>query len=1303
MIPPTIDNQMTSHNNLPIMSPNINSQLKKVLQEPNSHMPLKHKLKWHQVQRQARMDQGKRKRIFFRSLYVCILMLISTSFLFHWELVFANPESLNLQNAPNPLHSRTTSVRFDRITVEDGLSQNAVLTIFQDHRGFIWMGTEDGLNKYNGYDFSIYKHDPEDPTTLADSLVSKIYEDQEGVLWLGTRSGLDRYNPSEDTFTHFQNDPSDPTSLSGTWVIAITEDREGTLWIGTDDGGLNRFNPETESFTHYTHDPDDPKSISDDSARVIYEDSRGNLWIGTRDGLNRFNRQSQTFYHHNNAPDDPFSLSGENISAILEDKQGTIWIATEGSGLYYFQESRNSLSQLQNNPLNPNSLSHDRVRALYEDQAGNLWVGTQNGLDQLDPNGYSFIHFLHDPGDPYSLSSNSIWSIYEDRTGGLWFGTYGGGVSKYTHSGNKFTLYQNRATDPNSLSDNMVWSIAKDQLGALWIGTFNGGLNRLDPSRNVFSHYRHDPVDPHSLSSDDVRAILQDSSGTLWIGTSGGLDRFDAQAGNFIHYRHDPENPNSLSENRVLVLLEDRSGYLWIGTRSAGLNRLDPNSGEFTRFQHNEDDETSLSDNRIWSLYEDRTGAIWVGTLGGLNLWEESTQKFIRYNHDPENPQSLSNDAIFSIYEDETGAIWIGTWGDGLERFNRDTQTFTHYTEKQGLPNNVIYGIEPDNEGNLWMSTNMGLSRFDPRTETFKNYDVRDGLQNNEFNVGAHFRASDGKLYFGGIQGFNSFYPDQVMDNPNIPPVVITTFATFNQTVQTDLPDGEEIHLSYKDNYISFEFAALDYSAPEKNLYAYKLEGFDRDWIEAGTRRYASYTNLKGGDYIFRVIGSNNDGVWNEVGTSILIRITPPIWETWWFIGIIAIAVLALTITGFRLRVRGIEARSTELENLVEERTHEIEHRTEELETLYRADEELYRHLELDRVLQTLVDLAIDILKADKSALFVWDEGQEKLVVRTARGFSPETLSQMTFTPGEGIIGIVAETGEPVIVEDTHLDPRVATRITEPEGIRSFMHFPIKIGEQVYGVFNADYAQPRGFGEDEQRLFSALAQRAASAIQNAQLYEAAQELAIVEERSRLARDLHDAVTQTLFSASLIAEVLPRIWEREPEEGAKRLAELRELTRGALAEMRTLLLELRPTALMEADLGELLRQLAESITGRARVPVRVRVQGECNPPPDVKVALYRIAQEALNNVAKHAAAKSATVSLSCEPNQLDLEISDDGQGFSHSALSTESLGLGIMRERAERIGAQIEIDSQVSQGTTIHVLWKTQTEEKSGNG
>lgn len=1193
------------------------------------------------------------------------------------------------------------SIRFEPLSLEQGLSQSAVFTILQDRWGFMWFGTEGGLNKYDGYQFTVYRHNPEDLRSLSDDYVSAIYEDRDGNLWIGTKQGLNRFDRENGTFVHYQHDPNDPDSLGGTWVVSILEDRDGKLWIGTDDAGLDQFDRVTEAFSHFPHDPEDSNALSSDSVTTLYEDRSGTLWVGTDAGLDRLDTRTGSFRHYRHDPTDlQQSLSDDEVRAVFEDREGRLWVGTESGGLNQLNLASQTFVHYRHNPADPNSLSHDRVRAVLEDSAGRLWIGTQNGLNVLNPRSGRFIHYMSDPYDPHSLSSNAVWSMYEDRAGVLWFGTYGGGVNKYSPTSNRFTTYRHRPTE-NSLSDDMVWAISEDRSGLLWIGTFNGGLNRLDRTTETFLVYQNDTLNPASLSSNDVRAILEDHSGVLWVGTSGGLDRLNRETNSFVHYRHNPNDPASLSDNRVTALLEDRTGNLWVGTRRGGLNRLDRDSGSFTRYQHNPDDPSSLSDDRVWSIYEDRDGTLWVGTLGGLNLWHGAEKGFERFLHDPDDPQSLSNDAIWSFYEDPEGVMWIGTWGGGLNRFDPARRAFSAYTEADGLPDNVIYGILADTEGGLWLSTNKGVSKFDPKTETPQNYDINDGLQDNEFNAGAHFVSSRGEMFFGGIHGFNAFYPEQITTSTHIPPIVITAFLKFNETVRTDLPPDDHIQLAYNDNFVSFDFTALDHTAPERNQYAYRMEGLDPDWVEAGTRRHADYPNLRPGDYVFRVRGSNGDGVWNEAGVAVYLTVRPPFWDTWWFQGLIATALMGAVIGGYRYRVKSVEARSRELENQVRQRTYE-------LNALYRADEELHRHLELDQVLQALVDVAVDILETDKSAVFLRDEAQSGYAIKIARGVSPETIAQLSIPRGGGVIDDVIRRDEPVLVSDTHTNPRHPSERAEvlaaldAEGIRSFMHLPLKVNGQVFGVFSVAFTEPHVFSDEEQRLYLALAQRAALAIENAQLYKRSQEAATLEERSRLARELHDAVTQTLFSASLIADVLPDLWERDPEEGKRHLKELRQLSRGALAEMRALLLELRPKALLEANLRDLLRQLGEAAAGRTGVPVSVTVEGSCLPPSDVQVGLYRIAQEALNNVVKHADANQVNVCLRYErlPGTVDegcssltLVVSDDGHGFDPKEIPPDHLGLGIMRERARAIGGELTVESQPGHGTHVRVSWK----------
>ena len=1212
----------------------------------------------------------------------------------------------------NPVANPEHRVEFQRLSLEQGLSQSSGLCILQDSKGFMWFGTQEGLNKHDGYSFTVYKHDPDDPHSLSDNIIRSLYQDREGVIWIGTANGLNKFDQRTAQFTSYRNDPDDPDSLSHNFVLSLHQDEEGQLWIGTNGGGLDRFDPETERFAHYRNDPRDPDSLSSNSVPVIYQDGEGQLWIGTNGGgLDRFDPARDRFIHYRHDPSDPYSLSSQAVFSIYRDREGVLWVGTT-EGLNKFDREREQFIRYQNDPGDPYSLSNNFVLSIHQDQWRNLWVGTNGGgLDRFDRHTERFMHHQNDPADPHSLSSNFVQSIYADRSGVLWIGTVGGGLNKLDPSTERFAHYQNEPNNPNSLSANIVWSIYKDREGILWIGTLGGGLNKYDRASGTFTIY---PQNQH-WGGHNIYALYKDRDGRFWIGTEEGLYTF---------YRDTETFRRWMSKNIITCIHEDSTGALWVGS-AGGLTRLDQTRRTVTNYLHDPDDPNSLSDNIVQSIYEDRSGDLWIGTNGGLDKFDRAAQQFTHYPADRDGPNSLSYNLVQSIHQDQEGTLWIGTYGGGLDRFDIEKETFTHYREKDGLPSDAIYGILEDDQGNLWLSTNKGLSCFDPQTETFKNYDMRDGLQSNEFNGMAYHKSWDGEMFFGGINGFNAFYPDRITENAYIPPVVLTSLTQSGEDLYAGktLENLEEVRFHWPNNFFEFEFAALSYCQPDKNRYAYRLEGFDKEWNETGTRRFGRYTNLPGGTYTLRIKGSNNDELWNQEGASIKITVVPPFWGTWWFRGVIGLALVGSVIGSYRLRLKSVEVRNRELETQVEQRTRELEQRTreierrqQELEALYRADAELHRRLSLDEVLQALVDIAVDILQADKSSLMVWDEKHEQLIVRVARGFHPETLAQMSFAPSEGTAGLVATTGEPVIVKNTHTDPRLASQLTftESEGIHSFMQVPIQVDDEVFGVFSADYAQPHAFGDEGQRLFIALAQRAALAIDTAQLYEQTQALAVVEERNRLARELHDAVTQTLFSASLIAEVLPAHWEIDQDEGQQLLKELRQLSRGALAEMRTLLLELRPAAMVETNLGDLLRQLGEAVTGRKGIPVQVAIEGPCTLPTDVHVALYRIAQEALNNVVKHARARRVTVSLRCAPSpstqrvgsapgeqakSAELRICDDGRGFDPHCVPPDRLGLGIIRERAQAIDAALEIESQAGQGTKITAVWNKNPRDK----
>jgi two-component system, sensor histidine kinase ChiS len=830
----------------------------------------------------------------------------------------------------SPTLAQESPTRFERISIEQGLSQVTIYCIFQDSRGMLWFGTEDGLNKYDGYTFTIYKRDPEDIQSLSANTILSIAEDASGSLWIGTENGgVNRFDRSTEKFTQHRHDPSNPHSLSHNTVTAIYEDGTGSLWIGTGGGGLDELDQSTGKFSHYPHDPTNPSSLSSNVVSAILEDNFGNLWISTQGGgLNQFDRATSKFTHYRYNPDDAYSLSSDFITSLSNSKGGHIWIGVNG-GLNEFDPFSKKITSYINDPGETNSLSSNDVTTVLEDTAGSLWVGTSNGLNELLRNekriGYmpKFQRYFNSSQDMNSLSMDTITALYEDSSGVIWIGTSLGGLNKLDPKTRRFANYRNDPNNLESLGSNTIWAVLEDAAGKVWVGTSgpHGGLDRLDRQTGKFIHYRPDPDYPFSLPSSAVLVIYEDKNSGLWIGSyEGGLSRFDQETGRFYNYQHDPEDNSSLSNNIVWTILEDSNGEFWVGTMGGGLNLFNPESGSFTYLRHDPTNPASLSSDFILTLFEDSKGTLWIGTNQGLDRFDLLNQTIEHYKYIPADRRSLSSNAVPTILEDTKGNLWIGT-DDGLNLFDPISGTFTHYTETDGLANDAIGCILEDSSGNLWISTLKGISKFDLGTGFFKNYDVQDGLQSNEFNRGACNKNSFGELYFGGINGFNVFDPSKIYDNPHIPPVILTDFKIFNQTVPigTDsllvksIGETETITLSFRDYVFSFEFSALDFTLPKKNQYAYMLEGFDRDWIIVdSSRRFASYANLPPGSYTFLLKGSNNDGVWNETGTALQITITPPPWRTWWAYTLYALLIFAMVASAWRYRVKELERKHME-------------------------------------------------------------------------------------------------------------------------------------------------------------------------------------------------------------------------------------------------------------------------------------------------------------------------------------------------------------------------------------------------------
>ena len=846
------------------------------------------------------------------------------------------------------INAQKPRIKFRHLKVEDGLSQSWVKSICQDKYGFMWFGTNHGLNKYDGYNFTVYTHNPQNENTIRDNSIETIYEDKNGNLWIGTAKGLNLYDREKDRFIHHTFWPQN-------LLTDILELEDGRLFITTLSRGLYLVNPKNNHTISFLDNTNNSANIDPISINCITIDKNGFIWLGTsQNGLCLLDTLNNMFIYYNNNKNNPLSISDNHIASICTDSKDRIWIGTRNNGLDLFQYEKEHPEKgifihYKHNPNDQSSISNGAVISLLADKQGYLWVGTENGgldildLNQLDKDNCIFYHYRHNPYNNFSLSNNSIHSLYQDRNGSIWIGTFGDGINIYNKLAVKFIHHTHDPNNVNSLSNNFVNVFFEDD-DHLWIGT-EGGLNRFDKKSRTYKHYVHDPNDDKTISSNSVWAINKDSKGNIWIGTwAGGLNLCNLKNDTFTRFKYKKNIPGSLGNNNIFSILEDRDENLWVATMGGGINLFDHQNKTFKKYLHNENEKSSLSNNWIHTLFETSYGEIWLSASNSVDLFDKEKETFLHFKHDDNDTRSISCDDVNIFFEDSKKNLWIGT-SRGLNVFNRNDSSFSYYLEEHGLPNDQINGILEDTHDNLWISTNNGISKFvhgieKPEKPIFKNYNISDGLQGNEFRARSCWKGQDGRMYFGGKNGFNVFHPDSLKENWYVPPVYITNFFLFNRRIEIGASDSllksninqkQKIAFSYKQSVFSFEYAALNYVIPEKNQYAYILDGFDQDWNYVGNQRMATYTNLDPGQYIFRVKGSNNDGIWNEEGTSIKIIITPPFWKTLWFRIPIFLIFITLIYSIYKIRVRNIENHRHELENKVKERTKELSKKALEL------------------------------------------------------------------------------------------------------------------------------------------------------------------------------------------------------------------------------------------------------------------------------------------------------------------------------------------------------------------------------------
>jgi len=818
-----------------------------------------------------------------------------------------------------PAFSQNQPLLFEHRTVDDGLSQNSVNAILEDHEGFLWFGTADGLNMYDGYQFKTYKSYSRDSMTLSSVTVRTLYEDRSGTLWIGTAKGLNRFNRKTETITRYSSNENVPDNVKAGSIEMLRGDSRGNLWIVTG-GELICCDSSRSGFRFYA---ETGPFVSHRKANIftnILEDSRGILWVGTNEGLKRCNRIDGHLEHVDGPWNVPLENGSLKVFPVLEDKDSVLWFCAERIGIIRYDPRTGTSTTLSYQETNVQGLANRAIVTTVGEKSGRIWIGTaDSGLYIYDPATHLFAHYANDMRDPYSLSFNIVHAIVIDQAGTFWIGTDGAGVNIMNPHKNHFTHVKHDLNNQNSLAGNFLKALYEDSHGILWVGTVGHGLNAYNPKTGRWKKYLHNGRDKSSIASNVVLAICEDRYGFLWIGTDSCLMKFDRKKEKFKRFALHAADIAPVFQNHINRIYMDREGMVWVGTQ-AHIRLIDPKTDVVkpAGYQSEKPGDTYGWD--AVSMCEDNENNMWIATLGsGVCKFERKKKLFTRYCKNNTSANSLSNDFVRAIYCDPSGILWLGT-EEGLNRFDPSTETFAVYTERDGLPSNLIYGILSDSQSNLWISTNNGISKFTEhgqRGTQFRNYGIADGLQAKEFNTGAYWKNMRGEMYFGGVNGFNKFQPDSVWINRRPPPVVITNLSVYGRNILSEgaIEENKAVQLSYKDNEISINFVALDYTQPEENRYAYKLNGVDHEWVQAGNQRFARYTNLEPGEYVFVVKACNSDGVWNELGASMKITVVPPFWMTSWFLSLAFISAVSAVGGGVRyLEMRKIRRRMQNLE-----------------------------------------------------------------------------------------------------------------------------------------------------------------------------------------------------------------------------------------------------------------------------------------------------------------------------------------------------------------------------------------------------
>jgi len=1032
---------------------------------------------------------------------------------------FAVAQQLQDSEIPVPVAVRKLDVRFQNLSQEDGLSQTTIYNMMQDRKGFMWFGTQDGLNRYDGHEFKVYHNEPFDSTSIMDGWSWGIYEDSDAEVWVALSTGIAKLDPATDTFTNYRHDPGDSMSVLDGTYFSVIEDDDGYMWFGGEEG-LSRFDPSSGEFNHFRPDTSDPSAIPSGSIFDLVKQSDGRILATSGNGFVRFvpgpEPNFERYLH-----DSSRSWRATTKEILLEDDESAAWVTTD-SGIVHIDfetlEERRFCHR-EDDQTGPPPCWYGRI-AQDPTNPDVLWIGTRfEGIIRFNKKSFTGIRYGSDPGEPNSISSNEALAVFADRSGVVWVGAKG--IDRFNPASVGFSHYRHRPDDNTTIAGAMVWGVFQTSDGELWVSTWNAddgtnALNQLNWDTGEFIRHQVDPDNPNkpgSISLTGITGIAEDRNGDIWVGGRffgcpgcGGLNHLDRRTGMWEQFYHDPDDSTSISEDDAIRIVLGPEGKLWIATGGRGpgkpsLNIMDPdNPGVFERFASDPDDPTSYPGGWVGDILFASDGAVWIASRP-LSRFDRETRSFERFAYDPTDTTTITSDVVMAVLErtSEPGIIWVGTVG-GLNRLDQSTGIFTHWTDKDGLPNNTVYAILEDGEGNLWMSTNNGISRFTPETGEFRNYGLEIGLQSLEYNAGAAYKGPFGEMFFGGINGLNAFFPNELVENSVAPIVTLTDFRISNEHVvpgetaplAQPVGDAGQIRLNYDQKDLAFDFVALHYMNPEKNTFAYQLEGYDDDWIEAGHARTAAYTNVPPGEYTFRVKAANADGVWNEDGASIRVIVEPPFWATWWFRIAAILGFGGMLYLGYSARVHQVEARSRELEQEVDKATHDlpesheaIKLSNEQLEQSATIVEAINQETSFRALLTKILEEARVIPGIEKATALVYMPEEDLYRYRASAGWDVWNLVDITMTEEQAearYVDHAKEVAPDIFVTKEARRLKRSEEFGEFGDVASFLVLRVDVEDQVVGYFVFDnMTDEDAFDERDVELLNRLKEHITSA------------------------------------------------------------------------------------------------------------------------------------------------------------------------------------------------------------------------------